>query len=335
MHDSLGSSGDSDVAVDANGVLYVSDLFSNVPVSTSFDKGATFAYEAQTITGASIDRQWTAASGDGNVFSVVRDGSTEKIAISHDKGVSWTNRVVTTGVGLQGNILATSDNDLYIPYSGSGMRLAISHDAGQTWTTKLVNGAGSTTLFPAVAVDAAGVIYMAWSAKSNADLGYEILVTQSADGGNTWDSAKPLSTVGHTAIFPWIVAGDAGRVAVAWFDGRTPVNQGMSPDLASVAEWVVEVAYTQQGQTGLRSNWAVTDATPVIHRGPICTMGTACFPVSNPVALNRALLDFFEMTTTPSGDIVLAFAADPGAVVNTGGTVLKTVRQTGGPNLKA
>jgi hypothetical protein len=332
--DSLGSSGDSDVAVDANGVIYVSDLFSSVPVSVSFDQGTTFAYERQTITGASIDRQWTAAAGDGNVFSIVRDGSTEKIAVSHDRGVSYTVRTVATGVGLQGNILAVDENTLLIPYSGSGMRLARSTNGGVTWTNYLVSGQGSTTLFPAVAADTAGNYYMAWSAKSNEDLGYIIKFASSTDGGITWSSPLVLSEDAHTAIFPWIVAGDAGRVAVAWYDGRTPGGQGATPDAAPLTEWFVNIAYTQDGTSERRSDWAVVDATPRVHTGPICTMGTLCFPVANPVAMNRALLDFFEIAMAPDGDILLTYSADPAQINPTGATVLKFVRQNGGPGLK-
>lgn len=332
VSDSLGASGDSDVAIDADGIVYVSDLFSNVPVSTSLDKGETFAYEASTASGGSIDRQWTAASGSGHVFSVWRDGSTERIAVSHDRGVSFTRHVVTTGVGYQGNVLATSDTDLWIPYTGSGqIRLAGSTDAGVTWTTHAVASGASSTLFPAVAVDDAGTVYVAWSAKSNEDLGYVVKLAVSKDGGLTFDGPTTLSADGKTSIFPWIEAGAPGRVAVAWYEGTHPLGMGFNPDVAALTTWVVGVAFSDHADED--GGWSVTAATPILHTGPICTMGTLCFPVANPVASNRMLLDFFEIAEATDGDILITYAADQG-VVNTGETVLKFVRQTDGPNLR-
>lgn len=330
---SLGSSGDSDVAIDANGVVYVSDLFSNVPVSTSFDRGASFAYEAATANGGSNDRQWLAASGNGHVFSVWRDGSTERIAVSHDQGVSWTRHVVASGVGLQGNIVAVDDTTLLIPFSGNGgINLARSTNAGASWAIRNVHPDGSTTLFPAVAADRAGSVYVTWIGYDGLDRGYSIHLAVSNNGGQTFSANRVLAS-GHTSVFPWIVAGDEGNVAVAWYDTSVIDGITLPPDAAASAKWVVKVAYANDAHLGHGASWSVTQATGVFHTGPICTMGTGCFPVANPIYGNRALLDFFEMAETNDGDIIITYAADQ-AVVSAGQTILKVVKQTAGPNLR-
>lgn len=331
---SLGSSGDSDVAIDANGVLYVSDLFSNVPVSVSFDQGATMAYETATATGGSIDRQWTAAVGDGTVYSVWRDGSTERVAVSHDQGVSYTRHVVSTGVGLQGNVVAKDEMTAYIPFGGTGgMWLARTTDGGVTWQKTNVYPSSSTTLFPAVDFDDAGDLYMTWVEGSNEDFSYNVRLARLTNGGTTVASVATIYS-GHTSIFPWIAAGAPGHVAVAWLDtagvlGALPID----PNAAATAEWTIKLAYSQDANLGHAAAWAVQDATPLVHTGPICTMGTACFPIANPIYGNRMLLDFFEIAERPDGGIVIAYSAD-NALVNTGSTVLKVVRQTGGPGLQ-
>lgn len=333
VSNSLGSSGDSDVAIDANGVVYVSDLFSNVPVSTSFDEGDSFAYETATASGGSIDRQWLAASGDGNVFSIWRDGSTERIAVSHDRGVTFTRHVVTTGVGYQGNILATDDNTLWIPFTGNGVQLAKSTDAGVTWTFKTIYSSSSSTLFPAVAVDKANNVYVAWIAKDG-DGAFTVNVAISTNGGATFSVRKILSE-DRVSVFPWIIADAPGHVAVAWFDTAPVAGVLGEPNAAASAEWTVKLAFSEDAHLGHAATWSVQDATGVFHRGPICTMGTLCFPIANPVVGNRALLDFFELGEDADGGILIAYAADVAQiqVPGTTQTVLKVVQQTGGPDL--
>lgn len=335
--DSLGSSGDSDVAIGADGTIYVSDLFPNVPVSVSLDRGESFAYEAQTASGGSIDRQWTAAWGTGHVFSAWRDGSTERVAVSHDHGVSYTRHVAATGVGFQGNIVATSANDLWIPYTTGGqVRLAASHDGGVTWTNTLVGRLiGGSYLFPAVALDAAGIVYVAWAEGGDSYVDASaIKVASSRDGGATFSTPRIVSTTNAFHIMPWLVAGDEGRVAVAWYEGVAPANARVDPNVAALTTWNVRVAMSLDADQP-DATWMQSVAFPAFHTGSICTFGILCFPVDNPVALNRALLDFFETAMLADGRLVIATAADVALVNPTSAVQLKVVVQNGGPDLKA
>lgn len=205
-------------------------------------------------------------------------------------------------------------------------------DSGVTETKRNIYPSRSSTLFPAVAVDANGDAYVTWVAKSNQDLSDDVKVARLTNGGTTVSSVATIHA-GHTSIFPWIEAGNAGHVAVAWLDTRLLDAIAVDPNAAATAEWPIQLAYSQNADLGHSATWDIQDATPLVHTGPICTMGTGCFPVPNPVYGNRALLDFFEITERPDGGIVIAYSAD-NAALSLGSTVLKVVRQTGGPGLK-
>jgi hypothetical protein len=336
--DSRGSCGDSDVAVDANGIVYLSDLFNNVPVSVSTDRGEHMDYVTVSGTSGSNDRQWIAAHGNGNVWSIWRDGSTERVAISHDQARTWTRVVAGTSIRYQGGIVATSDTDLYIPItSGSQAGVLISHDAGLTWARRMAGSiTNGTFIFPAVAVDAAGTIYLAWSeggvSSTGVDHAQRIAFTSSANDGATWAAKQILSPVGEYNIFPWLVADAAGKVAVAWYDGVPPVG-GLVTDAnyAALTSWYVRVAYSADGG----ASWSSDLATPLTHMGPICTNGTGCVPVSNPIAGSREVLDFFEIAEMPDGKLVFTYAGDqtPGNPLSRSAQ-LYAVAQNAGPGLK-
>lgn len=332
--DSLGSSGDSDVETDANGRLYVSDLFPGVPVSVSSNKGTSYSTVVSTASGSGLDRQWLAAHGNGKAWSAWRQGSTEMVARTTNGGLTWSAPVIAaTGVTLQGNILATSDNDLWIPYStGVNLNLAKSTDGGVTWTsTTIAIGAGDTTLFPAVAVDDAGKVYVAWAqGTGQVDRFTYVKMARSDDGGATWTAPMTLSNPYHYNIFPWIVANATGHVAVGWYEGVPPVNATVDPNAATLVQWRVRIAHSLDANTAAPA-WEVAHATPVLHTGPICTYGTLCFPTANPVAMNRMLLDFFEMAIQPDGRLIVAYAADSTATSTN--TVLRVAQQNAGNTL--
>jgi hypothetical protein len=336
--DSLGNSGDSDIATDALGRLYASDLFSDVPVSVSTDQGASFDYKTATANGGSNDRQWLAARADGLVWSSWRDGSTERVARSSDAGHTYQRAVAATNVGLQGNIVATSDTELWIPYqSGNGIFVAHSIDAGATWTQHRAAFVGGTlNIFPGMAVDQHGTIYVVWpeahvplTGIASGTVQYHIHIATSHDGGLTWTAPATLAD-SHYNIMPWVIADAPGHVAIAWYEGEPPLNVLYDPTYAPLTAWFVHVAYSQDADAA-SPTWSHTRATGVMHSGPICTNGTGCIPIDNPIAGNRALLDFFEIAEKPNGDIAITYAGD---ISNTGATALFAVVQGAGPNLK-
>jgi len=335
----LGNGGDSDVGVDLDGLVYGSDLSNRAPVSVSTNRAATYTYVTATVPGGNLDREWISVAGHGDVYATVRDGNALVFSASHDAAHTFSSPVtVVENGGWPGNILAASPLDLYIPYSSGGMKLAVSHDAGVTWTLRdVADIAGADCLFPAVARDAAGTLYAVWCELGG--VAYpstgkaKVFVTASADDGATWSTPVLLSDDADYNTYPWVTAGSAGRVMVAWYEGipRLPDPLPMrDAGLAFLVDWHVEVAWSTTADQAI-PGWQREAATGVSHSGPIAhELG--------------GLLDFFEITEQPGGNLAIAYVtggdlvpADLLSLGNGLGSVgsLAAVVQTGGPNLRA
>lgn len=338
--DTLGTGGDADIAVDADGIVYGSDLNSQAPVSVSTDGAESFAYKTETNDGGNLDREWIAASGHGHVFATVRDGNDEELSISHDRGKTFSAPVkIITNAGTRGNIYAASDLDLYIPYDDGDLHLAVSHDGGATWTLRdVAAGTGTDCIFPAVARDAAGTLYTTWcrygGVGTSSSNQARIYFSRSLDDGRTWTPPLVLSDDARYNTFPWIVAGNAGRVFVAWYEGVPTLPDLVplrDPTLGVLVDWHVEVAWSlaADGDAPNFQRQAVTDVT---HTGPVCTGGTGCPPTT------RSLLDFFEIAEMPGGNLAFTYAGDvsgsPLEPRGLAGSQLYALVQNGGSNLR-
>jgi hypothetical protein len=355
-HDTLGSGGDSDVAVDAGGTVYASDLLNDVPVSVSTDRGASFDYVTLSAPNDDNDRQWLAAGSAGTVWSSWKDLSfglgRERVATSHDAGITWSaSSIAGSDVAQAGKIVAANDTHLLIPMwtNREGLRVAQSFDGGATWQSTRAATLGVTSvasqpilqldtlLFPVLAVDADGTIYFAWSEAVTASapaaqvsiLGAQVHLTWSADGGATWHDPLILSPPDEYAVFPAIAADAPGHVLVAWYEGVPPAGVVLTPDVAAGTQWFVKVASTPNALAPTPS-WSSVRATGVIHTGPVCTIGSACIPLANPVAFDRRLLDFFGVAEKADGNVAIAFTTTE---TPNGAPTLQVVVQTGGPRL--
>jgi hypothetical protein len=106
-----------------------------------------------------------------------------------------------------------------------------------------------------------------------------------------------------TAIFPWSVAGDAGKLDVvyygtSYYDGETPPDR-----YPRSAVWY---AYFAQNLNATRRNSRFTQvrATPVVHLGAVCELGIGCTG-------NRDLFDDFGVAASPkTGLASIAYTID-------------------------
>jgi len=348
--DTLGNSGDSDIAVDLDGLVYGSDLFDAAPVSVSNNRATSFQYVTDTNPGdEGLDREWIAVAGHGDVFATVRDGGSEELSVSHDRGQTFSSpRTVDLDTADRGNILAVSSLDLYIPYTdgtNGDMHLAASHDGGTSWTVHTIGPtSGASCDFPAVARDAAGTLYVVWC--EILAIGYpqvsnaRIQLAVSKDDGATWTGPLQLSDDANFNAFPWVAAGNAGRVMVAWYEGASPISSIdplhlRDPNLALLVDWHVTVGWSLDADQA-SPTWTRTVATGATHSGPICTEGILCPPST------RNLLDFFEVVEMPGGNLAVTFAGGDvlGVPDLSGGGSVGTISQlyamvqTAGSNLR-
>jgi hypothetical protein len=212
------------------------------------------------------------------------------------------------------------DGTLYFPFpyqvAGKGVGLAVTND-GLTFSYRYVTGSGHGVFgdthndFPVTAVDAAGRLYVAWI-EDKGD-GLNLYLSSSPDKGSSW--TKPLEVskgISRTAVFPNVVAGAAGQVAVSWYGTPTKgdPNDGNDPakDTKSVKQATWNVYVSEVLGAGTAHPVAVpTSLENHFHTGVICTMGTSCS------GDGRKLLDFFDMQLDRQGHLGVVYTRDVGA----------------------
>lgn len=352
--------GDTDVTVDGMGAVYMADLCGGIPFYASHDKGETWN-ATKEVTGKgskdSRDRQWLDARGDGRIALVVAGNEDAKVRSivfvqSRDAGATWSEKKVLATSMIQIGNVVMADNDTYAmayvePVAGTGttplssnrdgkLHVLVTRDGGENWTDtaferRLPRGFGvllgsfsPTNIFPIMAADASGNLYLAWSENKPDWTGSRIFFTRSLDHGATWSDPAAVTPESGNAIFPWLAAGSDGRVALAYLRSAS-----MGPPGHTTGPWYLHVTQTLTG-TAAEVQWEdVRAVADPIHVGPICQSGGSCLLPSDSFS-DRTLLDFFEVCIVPStGAIAIAYATDPpqegktvrlGAVVQNGGT---------------
>lgn len=260
------------------------------------------------------DRPWLAAYGRSTAYLSylsLRDGplaARMTLLRSVDGGRQWSTRASpvaaldSTAGGWPGNLAVDQRGGAVYQIFATGgavgnfnrLVLAASRDGGARWRdTAIYQGAAGeddANVWPSLAVDAAGRLYAAWSDR------HHVYLAVSADGGITWSTARQVDMPApglSTSVMPWVAAGAAGHVALAWYGGDA------ADTLASSARWRVYFAESNDGGQSLSQ----VAATGVIHRGPVCTNGDAC------PWWQRQLLDFFQLALDPrSGRAAIAYS---------------------------
>jgi len=173
--------------------------------------------------------------------------------------------------------------------------------------------------FVSDAVDKAGNIYVVWSERHPAQQQTWTMLSVSRIGGHTWSAPVKVERTPATTVFPWVTAGDAGRIAISYYGTSA---HGNSPQkLPSSAPWSVYSSFsTDYGRT-----FSEYRTTGTMQKGPICTSGTGCATGS------RNLLDFFETAADPQGCLVTAYADNS---ANGNAAIVSYVRQKSGPGLR-
>jgi hypothetical protein len=322
--------GDTDLAVaparNAGGQynVYVASLtLANIDVSTSTDGGATWTLNPVTTPETLDDREWIAADGASKVcisYHNAPQGIT--VGCSLNAGTVFTQysaaidvaHVYQTANNAIGNLaIDPSSHVIYQIYSAittaaetacapqlgvvagtcdyHGVYMAVSTDGGATFTDRPVYinpdpMASYGHQFTNVSVDAAGNVYAVYGDNHN------IYYSWSANRGSTWSAPKRINSgPAATAIFPWSVAGAAGKIDVVWY-GTSYYDGVNTPDnYPAGAAWYVYFAQSLNA-TSARSSFSQVAASPVIHTGGVCESGIACTG-------NRDLYDDFGVAANP------------------------------------
>ena len=331
---------EGDVAVDDAGNVYFADTFlAGVMLTKWSDGGDTWEFTRPIAPGGPgvFDRPWLTWTEKG-LFLYVNFGSTIDVFRSTDDGQTWTAVGPLTWRG-------SADGQPYFPGhmsadAGTGalvvagmirdyergetfLAATYSPDAGETWREAVVAswpqrpGGGISPIFPGMtAMDGAGTAYVTWSEYDFR--GCDVYYSYSSDAGRSWSDPIRLSRRPGCATFPTLDASDRGDLAAAWYE--TPTTQDNTPgrrttvpsdyasryggfalpllsyqdDVDGDAEWFVETAAVERADT----------------RRPLVTRARATRDPILTGALERRLIDFFEVALGRDGRLHVAFGED-------------------------
>lgn len=228
----------------------------------------------------------------------------------------------------------------------------------QTCTTEVVyraplSAAGNSTAtvgqdFAPIAIDRSGNLYVVWSqspvdSTGNNSGSSQIYIAVSTTHGATWGAPVRVTAATpslQTNLFPWIAAGDSGRVDIVWYGtptlGSCP-SQPCGPGALSTAHWSVMMAQSLNAVANGLPNKAPSFATTHVsevsnHFGEICTMGIGCTTGGD-----RGLADFLSVTVGLKGEanVVWSDAVNQNVNGGTSAALIAFNRQIAGPSLYA
>src|SRR3954466_3148458 len=175
------------------------------------------------------------------------------------------------------------------------------------------------TLFPSIAVDQSGVVYVAWAEyptnqkdpdNPNQPVGPGVVkLAVSTDGAKTWSGPFEVSPpeLGNN-VMPWITAGSRGRIGIAWYGAAAAQEGGkFGPDTLDHGIWNVFYAVSTNAVGAGPPDFAITQVTDHQTKfGNISTQGLGGSP-------DRSLGDFMQVQTGLDGQAVISYVDDTSA----------------------
>ncbi|HEU4508578.1 MAG TPA: hypothetical protein VFR78_10095 [Pyrinomonadaceae bacterium] len=277
-------------------------------------QGAGFGsgFDHQTLGGGPFHEPVPPLPGYRNaVYYCAQDIAFANCALSVDGGLTFgpavpmyvlaspDRAVIGQCEGLHGHVKVGPDGTVYVPNAACAGPVnpnengfALSENNGTTWSVRTVPGTVGGGSDPSIAVDDGGLLYLGFV---NDDKFPAVAV--SPDKGKTWTTVYDVGAmVGvKNAVFPAMVAGSAGRAAMAFY-GTT--QEGSVNAFNSEGVWHLYVAHTYDGG----QSWITVNATPndPLQRGGIHLGGGA--------QIHRNLLDFFDADLDRFGRMTIGYA---------------------------
>jgi hypothetical protein len=298
----------------------VSLTLANITSAASFNRGNTWTPANPVAATVPLDdRQWIEAYGPNTVYLYYRTLATLTGLVlnkSIDGGVTYAaSTSIVNPLGYTPGWIDVDQTpnpngsvDIYLSAQNSS-ELVVFHCVDPTpalpsfisCTQSSVDKTMSHGhIFDVVSVDSADNVYAAWS--NNRDVFY----AYSTNKGATWSSPIAVTNSGTggmptTNIFPWITAGDNGRLGIVWYGTDAPSHADNS------AEWKAYYAFTANARAATPILRWLPASDHVNHVGNISQAGFS----PNETAVNRNLIDFFQLAHDPrDGAAVIAFGDD-------------------------
>ncbi|MBI2076954.1 MAG: exo-alpha-sialidase [Euryarchaeota archaeon] len=310
------ANGDNEVAVDAAGTVYASNLGAGgIQVWRSLDRGATWEHKGNLTPKTHFaDRQWPAGGKPGHLIVTWMGGKTAQgqtprrsvaINTTFDSGETWTGiTYVDDAIGWLGPVAFHPNlTSAYIPYTKRatapgqlptegatfGLHLAATHDGGLTWTsldTKVrirASGTGGhwsgVLMAPALDVTGDGSIVYAWSE--------DVLDPTGATSNGARVRLMASRDAGRSWTAPATVSTRTSAI-MPWVTGgagdRVAINYygsdtGLDSDM--VGRWDVMVAMVDDVAGAPKAVTSVLERD--VHFGGLCSRGTGWVPAPRAV----------------------------------------------------
>ncbi len=249
-----------------------------------------------------------AAGHEGLVAYFCQQTQLDACATSLDGGTTWTPGSPINGCQRQfGHLKGGRDGTVYLPSKSctapdgtSAVGGAVTTDNGATWTSYTVPGAPTPDrgFDPSVGVTPDGTVYESWARAGD----YHPVVAASHDHGRTWtrpvDLAAGVAPALVASTFQAVVAGDNGRIAVAYLGTRLGTPGVVPFDTGYHGQWALYVSTTYDAG----ATWTTVQVTDApVQRGTISDGGTTSVQ-------QRNLLDFLDATLTRDGRVLVGYA---------------------------
>jgi len=174
-----------------------------------------------------------------------------------------------------------------------------------------IMGTSEFAHWPAIAIDKAGVVYLVWdpdnrqagtnggcSGESPAANSIQMISTKNL--GATWSKPVKIAGPGNARLFwPWIAAGDAGKISVVWY--QTGPGQLADNDCQPADIYAYEATVINATKVDRRIYIAKVVNRP-IHSGQVCQGGTTCVATGQ----DRRLGDYFTNAIDARGCVIVA-----------------------------
>ena len=311
--------GDADLEFDSQGRGYHSDLWlGNDGVSVSADGGTSWLGAPVSHYVFGNDRQWFAHYRDQYLYTVTNQLAAGAMIFRADVGGPAGEKgafmatleipvncqcgppgfpAVDQNTGILYLPMGTTNSLLVYKFSYTSSTLTGYQIRGTTLSTAGTGG----NIFPVAAVDEAGNAYVAFSQMRSGR--WDIYVAVQPSGTSTWTIHKVNAATG-THVFPWIVAGEAGKIGLAWY-GTTTV--GDPNGMPSGTRWRVHYAQSLDALAA-SPTFAEWDLVGIVHDGSISLQGL--FGGSD-----RSLGDFLSAALDPTtGKVHVAFVRNTASI---------------------
>ncbi|MEK6985143.1 MAG: hypothetical protein AABX89_02010 [Candidatus Thermoplasmatota archaeon] len=311
---------DPDLAVDIDGTVWESRLYGLVcnEASVSRDQGDSWTTYPIACVGPVHDRQYVIPTTGGEAYLYSHQLPTfQQLALkTTDYGATWIptgpaegttphHLLVNGGSGWGGGGFWNQNTGsvwftfTYAAGLVSGTTQAgysVTHDGGATWElagAAALDGAQLGLGLVTGAADDAGNVYLTWG-EAEGDA-VSIWMAASRDDGATWQPKVRVDASAGSKVFPVLVAGEAGRVAIAYYEG----SEAAFPD-TMMGTWNVTLAYTDDALAATPTwSYGQLNSAP-IKEGPICISGTTCTG-------DREFADYFDAVRMPDGRVAVTY----------------------------